>query len=144
MWKKFLYKYFDVEYKFKINRPKYLFLWCLFFSDKMGSKKGYMEMLKSFFLATLWKRPRWITIILLGQTARMFKKNRIGIRQKKSHWYWSSSTNHFAGDKSSCKKKEYLDLNASKLEKLPSLPNYFLQQSSPWCLNNNFFYLKKK
>ena len=27
-------KRFDVEYKFKISRPKYLFLWCLFLTKK--------------------------------------------------------------------------------------------------------------
>ena len=46
----FLYKYFDVGYKFKISRPKYLFLWCFFFNYKMGSKKGYMEMAGLFRL----------------------------------------------------------------------------------------------
>ena len=46
--KKLLYMYFDVGYKFKINRPKYLFLWCLFFSDKWVQKRVYGNA-KEFF-----------------------------------------------------------------------------------------------
>ena len=35
----FLYKYFDVGYKFKISRPKYLFLWCIFLTIKWVQKR---------------------------------------------------------------------------------------------------------
>ena len=35
------YKHFDIAYKFKISRPKYLSLWCLFLTIKWVQKGVY-------------------------------------------------------------------------------------------------------
>ena len=42
--------FFDVAYKFKISRPKYLFLWCLFLTIKWVQKRVHRK--RVFFL--LW------------------------------------------------------------------------------------------
>ena len=38
-----VYKYFYDVYKFKISRPKYLFLWCLFLAIKWVQKGVYRK-----------------------------------------------------------------------------------------------------
>ena len=42
-----------------------IYFYDVFFSLKIGSKKGCMEMVENFYLGTLWNRPRSITFILL-------------------------------------------------------------------------------
>ena len=50
----FLYKYFDVAYKFKISRPKYLFLWCLFLTIKKVQKRGIWKGRDFFSMRFIW------------------------------------------------------------------------------------------
>ena len=45
-----MYKRFDVEYKFKISRSKYLFLWCLFLTKKSVQNGVYRN---SFFFTVV-------------------------------------------------------------------------------------------
>ena len=56
---------FNVAYKFKIRRPKYLFLWCFFFNYKRVQKGVYRN--DGVFL--LWDR------IKLSQTYRFYTAN---------------------------------------------------------------------
>ena len=62
-------------YKFKISRPKYLFLWCLFLTINMF-KMGYIEMRGFFYLGILLKCARSPHFILLLSIPKFILTNK--------------------------------------------------------------------
>ena len=67
--KKILYKYFDVKYKFKINRPKYFFYDFFSIVIKLVKKKRVYGNAKKFlpcnFMEVSWVPPLFTTTQLL-------------------------------------------------------------------------------
>ena len=65
-----VYKRFDVEYKFKINKPKYLFLWCLFLTKKWVQNRVYRK--GRLFLLWDWYEVCQVgpfyTTVVIGKT----------------------------------------------------------------------------
>ena len=53
-----VHKRFDLKYKFKISRPKYLFLWCLFLTKKWVQNGVYRN--EIFFLLWDWLKVRQV------------------------------------------------------------------------------------
>ena len=61
----FVYKRFDVKYKFKISRPKYIFLWCLFLTKKWIQNWVYKNVF-FFYYEIDWKCTRSLHFVLLS------------------------------------------------------------------------------